>query len=52
MLTKKFHNPLDDEDSKDFLGVRNLSLAQEIEEENRVGVVTGLAWDRSWWRNT
>ena len=39
----KVNNPLNDEDLKDLLGVQKFNYG-EIEEENRVGVVTGLAW--------
>ncbi len=37
------NNPIDDKDLKDLLGVQKFNYG-EIEEENRVGVVTGLAW--------
>ncbi|OUW10908.1 MAG: endopeptidase La [Candidatus Pelagibacter sp. TMED166] len=40
---EKVNNPLKDEDVKDLLGVKKFKYG-EIEEENRVGVVTGLAW--------
>ena len=40
---EKVNNPLDDEDLKNLLGVKKFNYG-EIEEENRVGVVTGLAW--------
>ncbi len=37
------NNPIDNKDLKDLLGVQKFNYG-EIEEENRVGVVTGLAW--------
>ena len=37
------NNPIDDEDLKNLLGVQKFNYG-EIEEENRIGVVTGLAW--------
>ncbi len=40
---EKVNNPIDDKDLKDLLGVQKFNYG-EIEEENRVGVVTGLAW--------
>ena len=40
---EKINNPLKDKDVKDLLGVKKFKYG-EIEEENRVGVVTGLAW--------
>tara|TARA_B100001559_G_scaffold315203_1_gene316717 strand:+ start:624 stop:3008 length:2385 start_codon:yes stop_codon:yes gene_type:complete len=40
---EKVNNPLKDVDVKDLLGVKKYKYG-EIEEENRVGVVTGLAW--------
>jgi len=40
---EKVNNPLKDEDVKNLLGVKKFKYG-EIEEENRVGVVTGLAW--------
>ena len=40
---EKVNNPIDDKDLKDLLGVKKFNHG-EIEEENRVGVVTGLAW--------
>jgi ATP-dependent Lon protease len=36
-------NPIKDKDLKDLLGVQKFNYG-EIEEESRVGVVTGLAW--------
>ena len=48
-LVKKIDNnekvniPINDKDLKDLLGVQKFNYG-EIEEENRVGVVTGLAW--------
>ncbi len=48
-LVKKIDNnekvniPIDDKDLKNLLGVQKFNYG-EIEEENRVGVVTGLAW--------
>ena len=39
---EKVNNPLNDEDLKNLLGVKKFNYG-EIEEENRVGVVTGLA---------
>ena len=40
---EKVNNPIDKKDLKDLLGVQKFNYG-EIEEENRVGVVTGLAW--------
>ena len=40
---EKVNNPLNDEDLKNLLGVKKFNYG-EIEEENRIGVVTGLAW--------
>ncbi len=40
---EKVNNPLNEKDLKDLLGVQKFNYG-EIEEENRVGVVTGLAW--------
>ena len=40
---EKINNPIKEEDMKDLLGVQKFNYG-EIEEENRVGVVTGLAW--------
>ncbi len=40
---EKVSNPINQKDLKDFLGVQKFNFG-EIEEENRVGVVTGLAW--------
>ena len=37
------NNPIQKKDLKDLLGVQKFNYG-EIEEENRVGVVTGLAW--------
>ncbi len=48
-LVKKIDNkekvniPINEKDLKDLLGVQKFNYG-EIEEENRVGVVTGLAW--------
>ncbi len=48
-LVKKIDNkekvniPVDEKDLKDLLGVEKFKYG-EIEEENRIGVVTGLAW--------
>ena len=39
----KVNNPINEKDLKDLLGVQKFNYG-EIEEENRVGVVTGLAW--------
>ena len=41
--SEKINNPLKEEDMKDLLGVQKYKYG-EIEEENRIGVVTGLAW--------
>ena len=40
---EKINNPISDKDLKDLLGVEKFKYG-EIEEENRIGVVTGLAW--------
>ena len=40
---EKINNPITDNDLKDLLGVQKFNYG-EIEEENRIGVVTGLAW--------
>ena len=40
---EKVNNPIDEKDLKNLLGVQKFNFG-EIEEENRVGVVTGLAW--------
>jgi ATP-dependent Lon protease len=40
---EKVNNPINKEDLKNLLGVQKFNYG-EIEEENRVGVVTGLAW--------
>ena len=40
---EKVNNPINETDLKDLLGVQKFNYG-EIEEENRVGVVTGLAW--------
>ena len=40
---EKINNPVKEEDMKDLLGVQKFNYG-EIEEENRIGVVTGLAW--------
>ncbi len=40
---EKVNNPINDSDLKELLGVQKFKYG-EIEEENRVGVVTGLAW--------
>ena len=40
---EKVNNPIDEKDLKTLLGVQKFNFG-EIEEENRVGVVTGLAW--------
>jgi ATP-dependent Lon protease len=40
---EKVNNPINKNDLKDLLGVQKFNYG-EIEEENRVGVVTGLAW--------
>ena len=37
------NNPINETDLKDLLGVQKFNYG-EIEEENRIGVVTGLAW--------
>ena len=41
--SEKTNNPINDKDLKDLLGVQKFNYG-EIEEENRIGVVTGLAW--------
>ena len=40
---EKVNTPVDEKDLKDLLGVEKFKYG-EIEEENRIGVVTGLAW--------
>ena len=40
---EKINNPLNEKDLKNLLGVEKFNYG-EIEEENRIGVVTGLAW--------
>ena len=40
---EKVNNPVKEEDIKELLGVEKFNYS-EIEEENRIGVVTGLAW--------
>ena len=40
---EKVNNPINEKDLKDLLGVQKFNYGQ-IEEENRIGVVTGLAW--------
>ena len=40
---EKVNTPLKDNDVKELLGVQKFNYG-EIEEENRIGVVTGLAW--------
>ena len=40
---EKINNPLKEEDLAGFLGVEKFNYG-EMEEQNRVGVVTGLAW--------
>ena len=41
--SEKVNNPINEKDLKDLLGVQKFNYG-EIEEENRIGVVTGLAW--------
>ena len=40
---EKINNPIKKDDLPNFLGVKKFNYG-EIEEENRIGVVTGLAW--------
>ena len=40
---EKVNNPINEKDLKNLLGVQKFNFG-EIEDENRVGVVTGLAW--------
>ena len=40
---EKVNNPITESDLKDLLGVQKFNYG-EIEEESRIGVVTGLAW--------
>ncbi len=40
---EKINNPITESDLKDLLGVQKFNYG-EIEEANRIGVVTGLAW--------
>ena len=42
-MVEKVNNPINEEDLKELLGVQKFKYG-EIEEENRIGVVTGLAW--------
>ena len=48
---EKVSNPVSEKDLKDFLGVQKFNYG-EIEEENRIGVVTGLAWTEVGGANT
>ena len=41
--SEKINNPINEKDLKNLLGVQKFNYG-EIEEENRIGVVTGLAW--------
>ena len=43
IIKEKINIPINEKDLKDLLGVQKFNYG-EIEEENRVGVVTGLAW--------
>ncbi|MFL2883051.1 MAG: endopeptidase La [Pelagibacteraceae bacterium] len=40
---EKINNPLKEQELSDFLGIEKFKYG-EVEEENRIGVVTGLAW--------
>ncbi len=40
---EKVNNPIKDSDLSNYLGVEKFNYS-EIEEQNRIGVVTGLAW--------
>ena len=40
---EKINNPINEDDLKKLLGVQKFNYG-ELEEENRIGVVTGLAW--------
>jgi len=40
---EKLNNPLTEKDLPDFLGIQKFNYG-EVEEQNRIGVVTGLAW--------
>jgi len=40
---ERVNNPINENNLKDLLGVQKFNYG-EIEEENRIGVVTGLAW--------
>jgi len=40
---EKINNPINESDMKNLLGVQKFNYG-EIESENRIGVVTGLAW--------
>ena len=40
---EKVNNPIKEKDLADFLGIEKFKYG-EIEEQNRIGVVTGLAW--------
>jgi ATP-dependent Lon protease len=40
---EKVNNPIKEQDLKNLLGIQKFNYG-EIEEENRIGVVTGLAW--------
>ena len=45
------NNPISEKDLKNLLGVQKFNYG-EIEEENRIGVVTGLAWTEVGGRNS
>ena len=40
---EKINNPMKEKDISEFLGVEKFNYG-EVEEQNRIGVVTGLAW--------
>ena len=43
MEKKKINNPIKDSDLPNYLGIEKFNYG-EVEEQDRIGVVTGLAW--------
>ncbi len=41
---EKINNPLVENDLSNYLGVKRFNYNNEVEEKDRIGVVTGLAW--------